>query len=142
VWLLTRDSPFCAGSPLSPSRVTVIGASAASQSRPPATRAVSLADIRRTGPAAAARLILDSIPASAALLLHLDVDVFAQRDMPAAYFPHADGLSLAEGAALLGTLTADPRLRFVEIAEYASLRDQDQRCAVKLVDLLASVIRS
>jgi arginase family enzyme len=142
VWLLTHDSPFCAGPPLSPSRVTVIGPTAAPQSSPPAVRAVSLADIRRTGPAAAARQILDTIPASATLLLHLDVDVFAQRDMPAAYFPHADGLGLAEGAALLGVLMADPRLRLVEVAEYASLRDQDQRCATALVDLLASVIRS
>jgi len=47
-------------------------------------------------------------------------------------------LTLAEGAGLLGVLLADPRIRIVEVAEYASLRDRDQRCACDLVALLAN----
>jgi len=41
--------------------------------------------------------------------------------MPAAYFPHAQGLSLPEGAELVGTLLKDPCIRIVEISEYAAL---------------------
>jgi len=36
----------------------------------------------------------------------------------------------------------DPRIRIIEVAEYASLRDQDQRTVGALVDLLASTLRS
>lgn len=34
---------------------------------------------------------------------------------------HADGLTIAEAGALLRSLLADPRIRIVEVAEYASL---------------------
>ncbi|MGH7400697.1 MAG: arginase family protein [Candidatus Rokuibacteriota bacterium] len=136
VWLLTHASPFWAGPPLSPSRVTVIGATAASLSEQPALRALSLADVRRAGPREAARQALEAIPASAAVLLHFDIDVLRQGDMPAAYFPHPDGLSRSEAAELLGVLLGDPRVRIIEVAEYASLRDLDQRAVATLVDLL------
>jgi len=56
--------------------------------------------------------------------------------MPAAYFPHADGLSLAEGAELLGELLRDPRLRLIELSEYAALRDRYDHAAGQLVDVL------
>jgi arginase len=102
--------------------------------------ALSLTDVRRLGPAAAARQALDALPASAAVVLHLDIDVFGMRDVPAAYFPHTEGLSLAEGADLLGVLLSDPRIRIIEVAEYAALRDQDQRCVRALVDLLANAL--
>jgi arginase len=142
VWLLTNDSPFCAAPLRSPAQVTVIGPSAAPQSRPLALPTLTLADIRRAGAVTAARAVLDDVPESAALLLHLDIDVFARRAMPAAYFPHDDGLTLSDGAELLGTLLADPRVRLIEVAEYASLRDRDQRCVGSLVDLLATSLRS
>jgi len=54
------------------------------------------------------RQILQAIPASAPVLLHFDVDVLRKQDMPASYFPHADGLTLSEGMELLGTLLGDP----------------------------------
>jgi arginase len=139
VWLLTHGVPFCAA-PLRPSQVTVVGASAPSQSQPP-PRSVSLADVRRLGARDAARRALDGVPASAAILVHLDIDVFSAQAMPAAYFPHAEGLTLAEGAELLGVLLADSRIRIVELAEYASLRDGDQRGARDLVELLTKVLR-
>jgi arginase len=140
VWLLTNGSPFCTGLALRPSQVTVIGWSLGSQSKQPAVRSLSLTDVRRLGPAAAARQALDALPASAAVVLHLDIDVFGMRDVPAAYFPHTEGLSLAEGADLLGVLLSDPRIRIIEVAEYAALRDQDQRCVRALVDLLANAL--
>jgi arginase len=57
--------------------------------------------------------------------------------MPAAFFPHTDGLSLPEGAELIGLFLRDPRIRIIEISEYASLRDLISRCVGKLVQLLS-----
>jgi arginase len=96
VWLLTHASPFWAGPPLRSSQVTVIGWSSASQAGEPGVRA---------------------IPVSASVLLHFDIDVLQRRDMPAAYFPHADGLTLSEATELLAGLLQDS----------AALRDLDQR---------------
>jgi arginase len=142
VWLLTRGSPFWTGPPLRPSQVTVIGWSNPSQSDAGGgVGSVSLADVRRSSPAEAARRILDAVPSTSALLLHFDIDVLSTRDMPAAYFPHQDGLSLAEATELFGVLARDPRLRLIEIAEYASLRDLDQHSVSQLIDLLAQTLK-
>jgi arginase len=137
VWLLTHESPFWAGPPLQASQVTVIGATESSRSDVE-VRSLPLDDVRRAGPEAAARRALQAIPPSAALLLHLDVDVIRQQEMPAAYFPHPEGLTLAETRALVGTLLADPRLRLAEISEYASLRDLDRRAVNGIIDLLVA----
>jgi arginase len=137
VWLLTRGAPFASGPALPPAQVTVIGWTTPAQSPLPGMGSVSLADLRRTGAREAAQRIVKSIPPATSILLHLDVDVFRQGDLPAAYFPHAEGLSLSEGAELLGVLARDERVRLVEISEYASLRDGDQASVRALVDLLA-----
>jgi arginase len=136
VWLLTRESVFWPGPPLPLSRVTVIGWSQPSQSPAPGVGSVSLTEVRRVGARAAARAALETVPPSAQILLHVDIDVWRVVDMPAAYFPHADGLSLAEGVELLGELLRDPRLRLVELSEYAALRDRDHEAAGRLVDVL------
>jgi arginase len=141
VWLLTQGSFFWTGPPLPPSQVTVIGWNRPSQSARAGLGSLSLAEVRRSGPRAAAHRVLEGIPASASVVLHLDVDVFGQRDMPAAYFPHPEGLTLSEGAELLGVLLRDSRIRIVEVSEYASLRDVDQRAVAALVDLLADGLR-
>ena len=138
-WLLTRRSPFWAGPPLPPAQLTVVGWTSPSASGSEA-RSVSLADLRRSGPRAAARRALDAIPASAPILVHLDVAVLHKADMPAAYFPHDEGLRLSEVAELLEAVFADSRLRLVEVSEYAALRDLDQRYAVALVDLLTGAL--
>jgi arginase len=140
-WLLTHKSPFWTGPPLRPSQVTVIGWSNPSQSDQVGMRSMSLADVQRLSSGEAARQVLKTIPASAPVVLHFDIDVFQKQDMPAAYFPHTDGLSLSEGVELLGPLLRDPRIRIIEVTEYAALRDLDQRCVGKLVDLLSEGLR-
>jgi arginase family enzyme len=140
VWLLTHDSPFWIGPPLRPSQVSVIGWTNPSRSGS-GTGSISLAEVRRTGPREAALQALKAVPASAALLLHFDIDVLQKRDMPAAYFPHAEGLSLSESKELLGVLMKDPRIRIIEISEYASLRDLDRDYVNKLVDLLCEGLK-
>lgn len=141
VWLLTNDSPFWAGPPVRPGQVTVIGWSSPARSGPAGMGSVSLADMRRLGPRTAARQALDAVPPTASILLHLDVDVFGKDDMPAAYFPHREGLSLPEGRELLGPILADPRLRIIEVSEYAALRDLDQRWAGALVGVLSEALK-
>jgi arginase family enzyme len=141
VWLLTHRSPFWSGPPLRPSQVTVIGWTSASESRQKGMRALWLADVRNAAPHEAARQALEAIPASARVLLHFDIDVLQRQDMPAAYFPHTDGLTLAEGVELLAALLRDPRIRLIEVTEYAALRDLDRRCVTKLVDMLAEGLR-
>jgi len=104
-------------------------------------RSLSLADVRRIGPREAARQALQAIPPSVPILLHFDIDVVQKQDMPAAYFPHTEGLSWQEAQQLLGGLLSDPRIRIIEVAEYASLRDPDLRCVNKLVDVLAEGLK-
>ncbi len=120
VWLLTHDSPFRAGPPLRPSQVTVIGSSSASLSDQAGMRSLSLADVRRSGPREAARRALQAIPPSAPVLLHLDIDVVQKPDMPAAYFPHAEGLSRPEAQELLGGLLGDRQVSVVRRIEGAA----------------------
>ena len=95
----------------------------------------SLADVRRLGAQEAARQVLRAIPASSSLLLHFDIDVLQKREMPAAYFPHAEGMRLSEAVEALRVFLKDPRIRIIEISEYASLRDIDRDYVNKLVDM-------
>jgi len=142
VWLLTQNSPFWAGPPLPPSQVTVLGWSNPSRSEAAnRARSMPLVDIRRLGTSEAARQALQAIPASASILLHFDIDVFQKEELPAAYFPHAEGLRLSEGTELLSVLLKDPRIRIIEISEYAALRDLEQHYVSKLVDLLTAGLK-
>jgi arginase len=61
--------------------------------------------------------------------------------MPAAYFPHTEGMTLSELGELLGVLLKDPRIRIIEISEYAALRDFEQVFAGKLVDMLCEALK-
>lgn len=140
-WLLTQQSPFWEGPRPDPSRVSVVGWSRGPSSSPLKMGSVALADIRRSGAVEAARRVLQSIPASAPILLHFDIDVLQKRELPAAYFPHDEGLTLAEVRDLMGVLLKDPRIRLIEISEYAALRDLDQHYVNKLVDLLSEGLR-
>jgi arginase len=141
VWLLTNDSPFWAGPPLRPSNVSVVGWTNPSRSAQSGLGSTSLAEIRRSGPQAVARHILQAIPPATSILLHFDVDVLQARDLPAAYFPHQEGLTLSDARGLLSVLLKDPRIRIIEVSEYAALRDFDQGYVNKLVSLFAESLR-
>jgi arginase family enzyme len=141
LWLTTQASPFWVGPPIKPSQVTVIGCSDDLRAKQMGMPSLSLAEVRRKGPGEAARQVLQALPASGSILLHFDIDVLSQHEMPAAYFPHTDGLSLAEGQELLGAILADSRVRIIEVTEYASLRDLDQRYVSKIVELLADGLK-
>jgi arginase len=144
VWLTTHGEPFRGGPPLNPSQVHVIGWTNASDAGADSGGKSSwpLAELRHSGVASTARRMLESIPETAALVLHFDIDALAQREMPAAYFPHQNGLTLAEAHELFGVILQDPRLRIIELTEYASLSDLDQQHVAALVDLLALALAS
>jgi arginase len=142
VWLLTHASPFWAGPVLRPEQVSVIGWTSPSRSAAPGMGSISLAELRRTGPKQAATRALASVPASAAVLLHFDTDVVARNELPSAYFPHDQGLTLSETAELLRVFLRDPRIRIIEISEYAALRDLDRQNVNKLIQLLADGLRT
>jgi arginase family enzyme len=85
--------------------------------------------------------VLQALPPSAAILLHVDVDVIHRAEMPASYFPQPHGLTWTEAHDLVGELLGDPRLRLVEISEYAALRDLDQQWVGRLVGLLVDGLK-
>lgn len=137
VWLLTHDSPFWAGPPLRPSNVTVIGWTSPSSSTNSELNSISLTDVRRAGPSQAAQHALQTISPSASIILHFDTDVVQVKELPSAYFPHEEGLTLSEAGQLLGVLLKDPRIRIIEVSEYASLRDRDRSNVAKLIALFS-----
>ena len=139
-WLLTNTSPFWSGPVLKPTQVTVIGWGNPSKSGSQ-VGSVPLDEVRKSGTGEIARKILDAIPASSPILLHFDVDVIRQEDLPTAYFPHTKGLSLSEASELLGVFLKDPRIRIIEITEYAALRDLNQAYVNKLIDLLVAGLK-
>jgi arginase len=141
LWLTTQESPFWGGPTLDPAQVTVVGWSDDLGSEQLGLRSLPLAEVRRLGLEEAAKQTLRSIPDSAPVLVHFDVDVLHSEEMPAAYFPHEDGLSLAECRELLGAILADPRIRLIEVTEYASLRDLDHGNVSAIVELLAAGLR-
>jgi arginase len=136
-WFLTTPSPFWSGPALEKSQVTALGWNVPSKSIGAQVASMSLSEIRKDGIRQSATRALQRIPPSADILIHFDVDV---QDMPAAYFPHVDGLMLRECAELLRTIVNDPRVRLIEISEYASLRDLDRTHVRALIALLGEVL--
>jgi arginase len=139
-WFLTNPSPFWSGPVLNESQVTVIGWSVPSRSPGKRVPSLSLSEIRTAGVRRSATRVLEQIPSTSEILIHLDIDVLAKQDMAAAYFPHIDGLSLGECAALLRPIVNDPRVRLIEISEYASLRDLGRTYVRALLKLLTEVL--
>jgi arginase len=137
VWFLTHVSPFWSGPTLRSSQVTVIGWSSPSQSSEAGIRSRSPANMRRTGFGQSAQQALEALPGFS--VRPASTRYRWKQDLPAAYFPHTEGLSLGEGRELLGVLLRDPRIRIIEVSEYATLRDLD-RSYVSSVDLLSEGI--
>ncbi len=141
LWLLTHESPFWAGPPLKKTQVTVVGWTNPSRSSGGGVNAVSREDVERAGAKVAAQRVLAGIPRDAAVVLHFDIDVIRASDMPAAYFPHAKGLTLSKTSDLMGILSRDSRIKLIEVSEYAALRDGDQQQIHRLAALMVSGLK-
>jgi arginase len=70
----------------------------------------------------------------------IDLDGFDPADVPGVGLPVADGLRGAEAVAVLRGIARDPRLRALEIVEYAPDLDRDRRTARLVLDLLSSAL--
>jgi arginase family enzyme len=121
--------------------VTVIGWSKGPFLGSSKVGSVSLEQVRTSGAREAANRVLRSIPRDAVILVHFDIDVIRRADLPAAYFPHEDGLSLEQAGEIVETVLGDHRVRLVEVSEYAVLQDPDRQSAVKIADLLAGGLK-
>ena len=139
-WFFTHDSALSLGSVLKPSQISQVGWTRGAQSKQAGIQSFSLDDVRRVGPRQLALQVLAAVPASAAILLHLDIDVFRSGDLPAAYFPHAEGLSLKEGTELLGVFLRDARVRAIEVSEYAALSDCEQESVHKIIEMFVQTL--
>jgi arginase len=72
--------------------------------------------------------------------LTIDLDGFDPSDVPGVGLPVADGLGGAETTTVLRGIARDPRLRALEIVEYAPALDRDHRTARLVRDLLTSAL--
>jgi arginase len=139
VWLLTNESPFYFP-PLQPEKVTVVGWTKGPFAGSSKVGSISLRELRQRGPAETIRHLLQGISRNAKILVHFDIDVVTDRDLPAAYFPHAEGFSLQETGEIIDGVLSDERVRLMEISEYAILRDPDAHLAGKIANLLAHAL--
>lgn len=98
-------------------------------------------EIRELGPAAAAEMALERIHIfKRQWVLHFDVDVLNAAEMPATYYPAADGLRGAEFAEALRVFVSNPNLAAVTMASYVPSADADGRAAARLLDLFADAM--
>ena len=141
LWILTHPSPFWSGPHLQPEQVTVVGWTKPSRCLEAGINSVPLAEIRRAGAARVVSEVLANLPATASILVHLDIDVLADGEFPAAYFPHSDGLTLEQMKGMLGAILTDPRIRIIEISEYSALRDLRREWIRNLIDVFATAAR-
>ncbi|MGC5325992.1 arginase family protein [Brevibacillus sp. SYSU BS000544] len=99
-----------------------------------------LDELRQKGIACEMRNLLNTIPPTAKILLHFDVDVCNKEVMSSAYSPSDRGLSLEEVKELLLLLLKDKRAIALEVTEFSGIRDMDGSQANQLAQLLADVL--
>jgi hypothetical protein len=98
-------------------------------------------EVRELGPVAAAEAALERIHIfKRQWVLHFDVDVLAASEMPATYYPAADGLRGEEFAEALGAFVSNANLAAVTLASYVPSADADGAAAACLLDLFTGAM--
>ena len=92
VWFLTNASPFWAGPVLKPSQVSVVGWSVPSRSPGEKADSLSLAELRKNGIRASVSRLLERIPSSTDILIHIDTDVLTKKEMAGCVFSARRGI--------------------------------------------------
>ena len=106
-------------------------------------RHVYAADIQSKGASAAAREALAHMHADAReFAVHLDTDVIAQEEFPAANLPGSGGLRFDDVRAALGEFAKHKNLLGLDVAQYNPDKDPDGECAKKLINLLVEALAS
>lgn len=136
LWFLTQKSDYWEGARLSPQQITVLG-----NKKTPDTDigipSLSLEELRTAGIHSSVRKVMTSIPETTNILVHFDVDLIADSEMPAAYAPRVEGLTLREAEDLLASIMMDKRVRYLEFSEFMPSKDLEGRYIKRLIELLA-----
>ena len=138
LWLLTQESKFWNGNKLLPSQIMVIG----NKKAPDADVGIpfiTLQRLREKGIKETMKQVLSSIPDGTHIFVHFDVDILSEDEMPCAYVPRKEGLSVAEVETLLKSVLIDDRLDYFELTEFMPQKDPDGRFAKALTEILARV---
>ena len=98
-------------------------------------------DIQNIGAAAAAQHALVQLHADTReFILHLDLDVIAEEDLPPVNVPGSGGLSLRDTQTALNEFAKHKNLLGLDVAQYNPDRDPDGSGAKKIVDMLVQVL--
>jgi arginase len=104
-------------------------------------RHVLASAIRSKGATAAAKDALTHLHAdSREFILHLDLDVVAQEELPAVNVPGSGGLRFDEVRAALTEFLSHKNLLGLDVAQYNPDKDPDGAAARKVVDLLVEAL--
>jgi arginase len=99
-----------------------------------------VADVKRLGPATAAKTALERIRGNGnEFILHFDVDVIS--DFAATNYPSSNGLSFEEVREALLVFSQQKNLAAIELTAYNPTKDSDGAAARKIVDLLAELLQ-
>jgi arginase len=97
-------------------------------------------DVRRMGPAAAAKSAIERIHSGThEFVLHLDVDVID--GFAATNYPGTGGLSLDDVREALEVFVTQPHLAAIEVTAYNPTKDSDGSGAKVIIDLLEDVLK-
>lgn len=121
-----------------PSSISVIGA----QSIPEdclGVEVISLEKIQEEDGLMHLKRHLDSLSKDVHIFVHMDVDVFDETVIPAAYYPSKEGMNFDKAIPLLQMILSDPRVRGLEIAEFSAVKDQEGLCAQRIVDMICQL---
>ena len=104
-------------------------------------RHVPASDVQAKGGTAAAAEAVAHLHADARdFVLHLDVDVIAQEELPAVNVPGSGGLRLDDVRAALSEFARHQHLLGLDVAQYNPDKDPDASGAKKIVDLLVEAL--
>jgi arginase len=106
-----------------------------------AMRQVNAADIHAKGPSAAAKEALAHLHADdREFVLHLDLDLIAQEDLPPVNVPASGGLRYDDVGASLTEFAKNKNLLGFDVAQYNPEKDSGAAGANKIVDLLVGAL--
>ncbi|KAA0545271.1 arginase [Bacillus sp. BGMRC 2118] len=137
LWFLTNPNIFWSKQ-LSANHFTVIGCQSGYTQT--AIDSIPLQLLREFGIHAVVQRVLEKCGKDTKILLHLDVDVMNEKNMPAAYSPSKEGLTNQECSMLLKELLKDQRVVGLEVTEFSGIKDDKGIEAKKLVDFIVNIL--
>jgi arginase len=85
---------------------------------------------------------LNSLPKSAKIFIHLDLDVICKDELSAVYAPSVKGLSIEEVEKLLSLVLVDERTIGMEVAEFSTIKDVQGIDGEKVNKMLTNILKA